>query len=102
MLFGFLSTVFVFCSVLMVFLILLQKGKGSMGLGAMGGSQQQLFGGSGGQDIFQKITWFLGAVIMIGSFCLALYRSNYAGSERLSGYRAPTHQQAPQSAPEAE
>jgi len=40
----------------------MQKGKGGMGLGSMGGGAQMLFGGSGGQDIFQKTTWVLGII----------------------------------------
>ena len=91
MLYGLLASLFVFGSVLIILLVLLQKGKGSMGLGAMGGGQQQLFGGSGGQDIFQKATWILGASIMIGSFGLALYRSHYAPSN-FAAYQAPTSQ----------
>lgn len=46
-----------------------------MGLGGLGGTSQTLFGGSGGQDIFQKITWVLGALFMIGSLGLSLMRS---------------------------
>lgn len=54
---------------------MVQKGKSSMGLGSLGGGAQMLFGGSGGQDIFQKITWVLGAVFMISSLALALMKS---------------------------
>ncbi|MBT4855622.1 preprotein translocase subunit SecG [bacterium] len=101
MLYGLLATLFVFCSVLIVFLVLLQKGKGGMGLGAMGGGQQQLFGGSGGQDIFQKATWILGAAIMIGSFSLALYRSKYVPHQfSTNTYQAPASQR-PASTPNA-
>jgi protein translocase SecG subunit len=58
----------------MVFIILLQKGKSSMGLGSMGGGTQLLFGGSGGQDLFQKATWIMGAIFMGGSLILAMMR----------------------------
>ncbi|HJM69230.1 MAG TPA: preprotein translocase subunit SecG [Candidatus Babeliales bacterium] len=91
MLYGLLATLFVFCSVLIVLLVLLQKGKGSMGLGAMGDSQQQLFGGSGGQDIFQKATWILGITVMFGSFGLAYYRTHHVST--FSNYHAPVSQQ---------
>jgi len=47
-----------------------------MGLGNLGGGTQLLFGGSGGQDIFQKITWTLGALFLMGSLPLALMKSN--------------------------
>lgn len=46
-----------------------------MGLGNLGGSSQMLFGGSGGQDIFQKITWFLAAIFILGSLGLSLMKS---------------------------
>lgn len=70
-----------------------------MGLGAMGGGAQMLFGGSGGQDLFQKITWFLGAVFMIGSLALAIAKSRAIedGSfiNRSAG-RPRTHQSSPE------
>ena len=47
-----------------------------MGLGSFGGSSQMLFGGSGGQDLFQKITWFLVAIFMSGSLILTLMKSS--------------------------
>ena len=67
--YGLLVSVYIFICVLLVLLILIQKGKGSMGLGAFGGGTQMLFGGSGGQDLFQKITWGLGAAFLFGYCC---------------------------------
>ena len=95
MLFGLLSFFYIFCAVLMILLILVQKGKGGMGLGYMGGGQQQLFGGSGGVDFFQRLTWILAATLIFGSLGLSLYRSQQAryGSVRT----APTEQAAPPS-----
>ena len=75
MLFGFLVTLFAINCFLLVLIIMIQQGKGGMGIGALGGSSQMLFGGSGGQDLFQKITWILGAIFMFGSLTLALYRA---------------------------
>lgn len=46
-----------------------------MGLGAMGGGTQMLFGGSGGQDLFQKATWVLVALFLTGSLSLAIYKN---------------------------
>lgn len=60
--------------VLMVLIILMQKGKSSMGLGSLGGGTQLLFGGSGGQDLFQKVTWVMGALFMGGSLVLAMMK----------------------------
>jgi protein translocase SecG subunit len=65
MLYGILLFIFIFLSFLLIFLILLQQSKNSMGLsGSFSGSTQMIFGGSGGQDIFKKITWFLGISYM--------------------------------------
>jgi preprotein translocase subunit SecG len=82
MLYGLLITLFVFVSILLILLILIQQGKSSMGMGGLGGGAQMLFGGSGGQDIFQKITWVLAALFMLGSFGLALYKKQEGQSSR--------------------
>ncbi len=75
MLYGILLTFYIFVCILLTIIIMIQKGKGSMGLGSLGGGTQMLFGGGGGQDIFQKITWVLGAIFIFGSFFLSLMRS---------------------------
>lgn len=46
-----------------------------MGLGSLGGGAQTLFGGGGGQDLFQKITWVLVAFYLFGSLGLAIYKT---------------------------
>ncbi len=86
MLFGFLLTIYVFCTLLLALIILVQKGKGSTGLMHLGGSSQLLFGGSGGQDLFQKITWTLGAIFMGGSLLLSLMKTkDFQKSRYFSG-----------------
>ncbi len=47
-----------------------------MGLGGLGGGTQMLFGGSGGQDMFQKITWILTAIFLFGSLVLAIMKTS--------------------------
>lgn len=81
-LYGFSVTFYIFICVLLVLLVLIQKGKGSMGLGAFGGGTQMLFGGSGGQDLFQKITWVLGAAFLCGSLLLALMKSSQISTSK--------------------
>jgi preprotein translocase subunit SecG len=76
MLFGLLVTLYVLVCLLLVLLVLVQKGKSSMGIGNLGGGVQMLFGGSGGQDIFQKTTWALGAIFMAGSLGLSLLKTH--------------------------
>lgn len=75
MLYGLLLTGYVFVCILLVLLILIQKGKSGSGFGALSTSSQMLFGGSGGQDIFQKTTWILGALFMVGSLALSVMKS---------------------------
>ena len=70
--FGVLPMGFILLSLILVFIIFLQKGKSSLGLGSIGGANTLLFGGSGGQDIFQKATWILLACFMFGSLYLAI------------------------------
>lgn len=85
----FLATIF-YCLIclLLVLLVLIQRGKGSMGLGNMGGTNQMLFGSSGGQDIFQKTTWALCVVLLAGSMFLSVIKSKYTqyGSGRSLSY----------------
>ncbi len=88
MLIGLLTTLFVFICLLLILLILLQKGKGSMGLGNLGGGTQLLFGGSGGQDLFQKVTWVLGALFLAGSLFLSIMKTSYyVAPGYLEGYK---------------
>ncbi len=75
MLFGLLTTLFIIIGIFLILLVLIQQGKGNMGFGNMGGATQMIFGGSGGQDVFQKTTWVLGALFMGLSMLLALMRA---------------------------
>lgn len=86
MIIGLLSFLFGLVCVLIILLVLIQKGKSSLGIGNLGGSQQMLFGGSGGQDIFQKTTWVLGAILILGSLGLATTKARKA-------YQAPRYTQ---------
>lgn len=96
--YGLLVTFFVFVCFLLILVILIQQGKGGLGLGALGGGAQVLFGGSGGQDIFQKITWTLGAIFMIGSFGLFLLGSRKTNYSRYVGRKASMARTAPAAA----
>ena len=75
MLYYLLVTPFIIMCFLLIFIIFLQKGKGSMGLGSMGGGTQMLFGGSGGQDLFQKATWVMVGIFLFGSLGLSIYKT---------------------------
>lgn len=87
---GLLITLLAIDAVLLILLILIQKGKGSMGLGSLGGGTQMLFGGSGGQDLFQKVTWVLGAIFMGGSLILSMMWSKTASQSYQVNKPVPT------------
>lgn len=76
MLYGFLLTLYILNGFLLILIILMQKGKSNMGLGSMGGGAQMIFGGGGGQGLFQKITWALGIIFMSGALMLSLMKSS--------------------------
>jgi protein translocase SecG subunit len=76
MLYGFLLTLYLINCFLLVVIILMQKGKSSLGFGGLGGGAQMIFGGGGGQDLFQKITWVLGSIFIIGAMFLSLMKSS--------------------------
>ena len=95
MLYGLLVTVYATICLILILLILIQKGKSSMGLGGLGAGTQMLFGGSGGQDLFQKTTWVLGTLFMTGSLLLALMKSYQNQTFTQRAPRAATQQTAP-------
>ena len=76
-----LTFLYGFICVLTVLLVLIQRGKSSMGLGNVGGGNQALFGSSGGQDVFQKITWGCLVIVLTGSLLLAVAK----GKDRMGG-----------------
>jgi preprotein translocase subunit SecG len=95
----FLMIIFVFLCFLLALAILMQQGKGDMGLGGLGGGSQMLFGGSGGQEFFEKITWIMGALFIAGSLGLALIKSRELESTRLTRIASPVAQAQTQQLP---
>jgi protein translocase SecG subunit len=96
MLYGLLLTVYFINCLLLILIVLIQKTKSSMGIGSIGGGSQMLFGGSGGQDIFQKITWSLGGIFMVSSLLLALMKSHQAQEFTFVPARATVEQSMPE------
>lgn len=89
MLVSFFMFLFVLLSIILVLFILIQQGKGDMGLGSLGRGGQTLFGGSGGQDFFEKTTWIMGALFMVGALGITILKTKVAQQSRLSGYKTP-------------
>ena len=79
-----LTSIYTFLCFLIIFLVLVQRGKSSMGLGNMGGGNQMLFGSSGGQDIFQKATWIMCVLLLVGSLGISVLKVKNAGRSSFS------------------
>ena len=86
----FLTILFVILCFLLGIAILVQQGKGDMGLGGLGGGSQLLFGGSGGQEFFEKITWTIGALFILGALGLAILKYKQTDFSRIK--TTPTSQ----------
>ncbi len=100
MLYGLLLTLYLTNCFFLVLIILMQKGKSGLGLGGLGGGAQMLFGGSGGQDLFQKITWVLGTIFISGAMLLSLMKSSEHKKFRyLASNKTITQQVAQQNTP---
>lgn len=84
MLISFLVGLFVFMCIILGTLVLIQQGKGDMGLGSLNSSAQTLFGGSGGQTFFEKLTWTLGAIFILGALSLTVLKMREQDSTRIS------------------
>ena len=73
-----------------------------MGLGSLGGSSQLLFGGSGGQSFFEKITWIVGAIFIFGALGISIMRSKEHGMSRLKDVTVQKTAPAQQNLPKKE
>ena len=93
----FITVVHIFTVVLLVVAVLLQSGKGAEISATFGGSSQTVFGSSGGQNFFQKLTYALAGIFMCTSLILTVLPSKLKRSV-LDGY-TPTA--APAAAPVA-
>lgn len=81
----FLMVLYVILALFLALFILIQPGKGDMGLGGM--SNQMLFGGSGGQNFFEKTTWTLCVIFIFGALGLALLKTKEVSDSQLKGYK---------------
>lgn len=77
-----LMVLFVILCLFLALFILIQQGKGDMGLGSLGGGQQ-LFGGSGGQSFFEKTTWIMGTFFIFGALALSIFKTKQYSTSQL-------------------
>jgi protein translocase SecG subunit len=87
----FLTILFAILCVFLVLFILIQQGKGDMGLGGLGGGQM-LFGGSGGQDFFQKATWIMGSIFILGALGFSVLKTKETSKSRIEKFATTTKQ----------
>ncbi len=64
----------------LVFIVLIQSGKGAELGAAFGGSSQTLFGARGAATVFSKLTTIAAVVFMITSLSLAIIEAKGGGS----------------------
>ena len=83
-----LMVLFVILCLFLALFILIQQGKGDMGLGSLGGGGQMLFGGSGGQEFFEKLTWIMGALFILGALGLTILKTKQMETSRLKEYKS--------------
>src|SRR5215831_13439443 len=95
MLFGFIVTIHVLVSFIIISLVLLQAGKGAdIGSAFGGGGSQAVFGSMGTPTLLGKITTGVAIAFMITSFSLSLL------AQRRTGSLMPATGPAPISRPE--
>jgi len=83
MLSTFVNIIHVFVCVFLILVVLLQQGRGG-GLGAVGGSAAQVFGGRGAGNFMTRLTAIC-AVIFLGTSISLAYLSS-AGDRELKQY----------------
>jgi preprotein translocase subunit SecG len=91
-----LTTLHVLVAAILIFMVLLQKGKGADIGAAFGGASQTIFGPRGAQSFMAKITTGAAVIFMITSLGLAI--SSSKKSSVMQGVQ-PTEQSLPSAAP---
>lgn len=83
MLYGLLLALFILVAILMVFVILIQSGKGGGLAGIAGGNLGTVFGGRGSAPFLTKATAVLAAVFMILALALGMMTKGVADQSTL-------------------
>jgi preprotein translocase subunit SecG len=91
----FISIIHVSVCVLLVVIVLLQRGKGASMGAAFGGSSQTLFGSSGPGTLLGKMTTGVAVVFMLTSLWLAYFAVHKGSSVMQGAVPAPIEQPAP-------
>lgn len=95
----FVSIIHVLVCVLLVVIVLLQRGKGASMGAAFGGSSQTLFGSAGPGTLLGKMTTAIAVVFMLTSLWLAYFAVHKGSSVMQGAVPAPIEQPAPAPVP---
>lgn len=76
MLVSILSGLFFIFNLFLIILVVMQKNYGGFWSGPAGNDSVVIFGGNQGADVLQKITWFFGILLMVGSLFLSIYKAS--------------------------
>lgn len=93
MLYGLLITLHLIVSLILIFMVLVQKGKGADIGAAFGGASATVFGPRGAQSFLAKLTTSAAIIFMVTSLGLALTKSKRASV--MEGVKQEQSQQAP-------
>jgi len=91
----FISIIHIVVCILLVVIVLLQRGKGASMGAAFGGSSQTLFGSSGPGTLLGKMTTGVAVVFMLTSLWLAYFAVHKGSSVMQGAAPAPVEQPAP-------
>ena len=91
----FISIIHISVCILLVIIVLLQRGKGASMGAAFGGSSQTLFGSSGPGTLLGKMTTAIAVVFMLTSLWLAYFAVHKGSSIMQGSTPAPIEQPAP-------
>jgi preprotein translocase subunit SecG len=94
-----IAVVHVLVGLALIFIVLLQKGKGASMGAAFGGSSQTLFGSAGPGTFLSKLTTIAAVVFMGTSLTLAYMSSSPRSKSVMEGAGAPVRQEAPAGKP---
>lgn len=91
----FLLILHIFVSFSLIFIVLIQGGKGAeMGAAFGGGSSQTVFGGRGATSFLSRITTYVAVLFMITSLMLAIVSTKGTGGSVVKQAPAPATQGA--------
>ena len=79
---------FVIICTLMLIVIMIQQSRGEIGFGAAPSKGTQLvFGGSGGQEFFERTTWTLGFIFVISCLTMSYFQSKEQSRSIIESYK---------------